>query len=704
MGLLTASVTSAAETWDLHDTSQELTNNKDGPVVLSAGNATLKILAGDGRFSTTANYRCLFKDSDGNEKSTPAIVDDDDEMRCGALQWGAEYDAGIVELLVQKKVGEEWVKLEMTKGAQEATLFQLYLEEDVFSVQPTRINAYNQTVTIAGSGFSAKRDYFCVTFPQGSGVTSQGFTNLRKFPFERINRTMGTCTINTDDEAKFTMLSLANVKAVMQSLNVPLDQELQPIVKKILWKDTDAEYHWKGLEVKWFESWTRTSTLFGGIQGKDNVDIVGAGFIKERSYICTYTYNKNNNSCGDREPDVDYTLSVSAKWVDSQTLSCETPAWTFNQSLASTVVNVNVIEGDVIQGEIPYNNVKQTTFDFLEKPTWSEDTVQENTVFVEGVHCASLNLTFKALGGRSPLRLTLDYTPMRPQASYDFLQWDDKVPTHTDVRFKTDNVRTSAFMDALKVDEIFEYGYCLKQSEYTLTLPTFQPKKATTASYVYYDKSSQEFQKTSDMLGIQENTVQPSHLTLKTVSSGDEVLGTLFWNVSRGWEGYGYYICIVARHALVRATIETSGYFAKRCFYVIVPKCRKCYGPKDNLASIAKAYGASWLDLWSINTQLSFTTAVKLSSDEVFNAQGDAVYPKIGIRQEIRLGLAYKMLPTDTVQSVSTRFGMSLSNLMQLNPDIVAAYQVLAAYAWFGRMRAFVSVFMLSQSRSVVLL
>jgi LysM repeat protein len=66
---------------------------------------------------------------------------------------------------------------------------------------------------------------------------------------------------------------------------------------------------------------------------------------------------------------------------------------------------------------------------------------------------------------------------------------------------------------------------------------------------------------------------------------------------------------------------------------------------------------------------------VRKSSDEVFNTAKDQIYPQIAPRQLVRLGLAYRARPGDTLEGVGTRFGMSIRNLMQLNPDIVAANQ-----------------------------
>jgi LysM repeat protein len=109
--------------------------------------------------------------------------------------------------------------------------------------------------------------------------------------------------------------------------------------------------------------------------------------------------------------------------------------------------------------------------------------------------------------------------------------------------------------------------------------------------------------------------------------------------------------------------------------YVVVPKCRRCFSSLDNLDTIAKLYDAKWLDVWSVNHALIRTTQVHLSSDEAFNTAKDQSYLLVEKAHAIKLGVAYKMASTDHLTTVATRFGMRLSSLMALNPDIVAANQ-----------------------------
>jgi hypothetical protein len=64
--------------------------------------------------------------------------------------------------------------------------------------------------------------------------------------------------------------------------------------------------------------------------------------------------------------------------------------------------------------------------------------------------------------------------------------------------------------------------------------------------------------------------------------------GVLTWNVSRGWEGYGYRLCALARHVPVpMAKTMNFHLFVKRCIFLVVPKCLRCYTSNDNLGASA---------------------------------------------------------------------------------------------------------------------
>ena len=694
---LQGAAAAVSDTWDAKRTTRLNTGHENGVIVRGAGSESTLRIGGSFRFndcpSDGCSFRCVFVHASGNQMSSRAKHDSmvATEIACNTTKvWGSSYDAGSVELKVQKAtaVGADWTT--SASDADWTTLaitgmvgetFTLFLEEDIFSVQPTIINAYATTVTVVGSGFAPGTEYRCITFEGPSSDTwmstrTKGFTGLVGFPFVLVNRTMGTCRIQTAFSARATKLSIMNKKTCIDNLDAVNGdrsagyQLMQPAVSRIQKPSGGGNdiIFWKGLAVTWYESWTFTSMQSGLKTGSETMTISGAGFKRTESYFCDFTLNTAaNTGCTGEVTLSNVVETVQATMVSPLRLTCITPVWTGNEAIVKTIFTVR--GADVL----PENNVQATSFDFVSKPVWQDPTPAEGAVFVEGVDCANLNLRFKASGGMSTLRLTLDYTPLRPRPAMDFLQWDSSVPTEPAVLFKTNGLTTTYFNDAAAVDDIRSFGYCLGPAEYTLRLPKNQPAESKTQEYVVYNKGAQAFEYTRDGLGIVDNVGQPSNLTFTTKTLGDEVTGTLFWNVSRGWEGYGYKLCVTARHAAVNYSVVTSDSFAKRCIYVVVPKCQKCYGPSEDLSAIASRYGAHWLDLWSVNRNLVNTTAVQLASDEVFNTKNDQLYPLVAARQNIRLGVAYLLRATDTLEGVGKRFGMSMRNLMQLNPDIVVA-------------------------------
>ncbi len=63
-------------------------------------------------------------------------------------------------------------------------------------------------------------------------------------------------------------------------------------------------------------------------------------------------------------------------------------------------------------------------------------------------------------------------------------------------------------------------------------------------------------------------------------------------------------------------------------------------------------------------------------SDEVgFNTPGDLVYFQVPESTSINTGVIYKIRDTDYLSEVAQRFGMRMTSLMALNPDIVGTNQ-----------------------------
>lgn len=110
--------------------------------------------------------------------------------------------------------------------------------------------------------------------------------------------------------------------------------------------------------------------------------------------------------------------------------------------------------------------------------------------------------------------------------------------------------------------------------------------------------------------------------------------------------------------------------------FVVVPKCTKCTAPDDTLFALAAMYRSSWLSLWSVNPELTNTTAPNPGTDEVWNGPADLAYPYLETGGRIRLGVPYTVRGTDSVYSIAHRFGMPLTGIMALNPDVVRENQV----------------------------
>jgi hypothetical protein len=289
-------------------------------------------------------------------------------------------------------------------------------------------------------------------------------------------------------------------------------------------------------------------------------------------------------------------------------------------------------------------------FTFLDVPKWGASTPASDVVLVDGVHCSKYNYRFRAYGALAPLRLTLDYTPLRPKDAEAFLMdVSDTAPLLDEVKRKTVALEQMNFLAAAQLDSpVPGGGYSLGAPHHTLSLPgTLEPSVKYTKAQIKWDSDSSTWTTTSESLGIRDNSLAPSALVFQTtMAQNNTVQGVLSWNVSRGWEGYAYRVCVTARplplSAITSASSDTSAtddpsifqLFAKKCMYIVVPKCVRCHGRGDNLDAIAQDYGARWLDLWSVNLELINTTVPDPTKDEVFNTARDLHYPLIpaGIR------------------------------------------------------------------------
>ncbi|EKX55225.1 hypothetical protein GUITHDRAFT_160406 [Guillardia theta CCMP2712] len=381
------------------------------------------------------------------------------------------------------------------------------------------------------------------------------------------------------------------------------------------------------------------------------ITVVGAGFDTSVSYHIVFV------------PKVQFSAMASPpttqQWIYSFVLNVT------NNTYATSMINWNHDAGDhfvtlfrdtsvnksllftsyngiAVQDLSPRKDITYGT------PEWSESVVASNAILEEGLECGKFKLDFHAEKGMGPLRLTLKYTPLRPK----ILRTTDVMPSR-----EYTNSLEGDYFDA---DGIYYPG----PSDTVLDLPLQTPAvKQTKADIV-----------ASQTLKIPDNLAEPSHMIFSCLTDfqNGNVSGTVEWNVSKGWEGFAYKLCVTAYHAVVPLASRSLDLANERCFFVIVPKCSKCLTAVDTLDSVSAFYGANWIDLWSSNHQMFKTKSVDVKTDEVFNAPNDRVYIEIDRNTSLKLGQSYRMNSGDTINSVSLRFGMMIENFLALNPDIFA--------------------------------
>lgn len=229
-------------------------------------------------------------------------------------------------------------------------------------------------------------------------------------------------------------------------------------------------------------------------------------------------------------------------------------------------------------------------FQYLKGPVWDAQTPAEHSVHVVGVDCDPQAILFRADEGLGQLRMTLSYTPLRPKNGFAFMEREGVTYDAPTVLRNSDRLPAQSFTSALANES----------GHHTLVLPNVELSHRTA--------------KDGSPLDLLNNELQPSNLNFSTSSAcdgvPDSVCGTLEWRVSRGWEGFAYELCATARHAVFPSTLTTSFLFATRCVLIVVPKCHKCFRSGDDLHTLARRYGSTWLDLWSVNPTMIDTTDV----------------------------------------------------------------------------------------------
>lgn len=535
-----------------------------------------------------------------------------------------------------------------------ASLQVVYMEEDVVSVEPAAGNANGQDVLVRGSGFDPAKTYHCALFsvlPTGpsvwvasSGAAVPGVQDIIQ-AMTVINSTAGNCTVKAGFSSQPSgQLTLLRVSLAYNQLSGTTGVR-QPIISYV----SNNVMFFKSTNYVVQDSWTSLSSYSGQRGGGDTITVTGAGFDAAKAYTCEFSIASPAVAVG-----------APATVLSSTLMTCVSPGWT--QADGNTVFRVRDSAGLVRS-----NQPNVVSFFFLKKPTWNEAaSVAANEVVVEGVGCGRNTLRFRADAGGSELRMTVSYTPLRPTSRHAFVLKGDAAPTLADVLRTTERLTKRTFLQGAMVDVPLPDGRpSLTVVSHTLLLPTGpQPLKATKGGVA---------------VNIPDNVAEPSGLNMTSVTRcggvADSACGTMLWAVTRGWEGYAYEICVTARHAIVPATVVDSAAFNTRCVYFVVPKCRRCYTPTDSLHAISASYGTTWVDLWSVNPALSNTTRVSASDEVGFNTPGDMVYIRVEHGRTINTGILYSVGGKDSLTGIAKRFGMTLSSLLALNPDVVSSNQ-----------------------------
>jgi len=125
---------------------------------------------------------------------------------------------------------------------------------------------------------------------------------------------------------------------------------------------------------------------------------------------------------------------------------------------------------------------------------------------------------------------------------------------------------------------------------------------------------------------------------------------TLRWTPAFNFGGWNGSMCFA-----VTDTAKSCGQHAhtvQHCVHVYVERCVYAIQRDQQLQEVAAFYGASWMQLWSLNQALHHPDIMMYTS------------------QVISIGHKYRSGPHDTAGSVAKRMGMPLQQLALLNYDL----------------------------------
>jgi len=600
--------------------------------------------------------------------STEAIYLSSSELICKMPEWGRSFKADLTHLSI-------WKGASFDSSAEILAIgdpVEIYFSESIISITPETLISPGSLITVIGAGFDASVSYQIVFVPksQFSATASPSSTQQWTYSFglNVTNNTFATSKLDWPYGAGDHVVTL------FRSLPSVLSTTTYSTALPVPQGRSSTSFQWSAFHWSIVESWHSLDRYFAGYINEEQIVVYGNGFrvspFNEAPYLCTFKQSYNGVEI---QGSTAYYFESVATVTDTTKLACHAPKFEPSEGYniwSEFIFNIRTNDTIILPDNSDYGTTVKllqknlTIFRLLKTPEWSASVIASNMILEEGVECGNLKLVFKADKGMGPLRLTLKYTPLRPKANFDFISSNANWTVNEILR-TTDVLPAREYLNSFEGDSFDANGvYYPGPSDTNLDLPLQLPAAKPTKADIL----------TSTILKIPDNTAEPSHMLFSSWTDFDHgnVSGMIEWNVSKGWEGFAYKLCVTAYHAVVPLALRSLDLSNERCFFVVVPKCTKCLTAFDTLDSVSGFYGANWIDLWSSNRQLYKTKSVEVMSDEVFNAPNDRVYIQMDRNVSLKLGQSYRMRPGDTVSSVSLRFGMTIENLLALNPDIFA--------------------------------
>jgi len=417
--------------------------------------------------------------------TTGAFIDRT-KVSCPLPEWGLLYAAATVKFSLY--TGDELIE---AFGEE----LRIYLAETIFRVSPNMILSGSTDVVVAGAGFStdaAARQYRCVLFPLAGTTAWRAVASkamypafARQFPFTPFNATMGACTVSWPFPAAQTRLSIAHLSepiSVMFDRLPEADKALlrsqTPVPQPVILSVSEAGIiRWADLPVSTKEEWYAISETAGHYAGGakgTKLFIAGHGFRNTFSfptghgafvgapYLCVFSapggYSVTSPAVA--------TPGAGGVGYSSTQLECLSPSWA--QPQGRSRFTLRTTGGEQLAETAGYEHA----FSFIDVPVWGPETPPEGFVVIDGVHCSQTH-RFVASGGRAPLRLSLDYTALRPKPAEAFVHaLDDAPPALNSVLFRTEAQHQVEFAQVVATDTVFPGGtYQMGNASHTLELP-----------------------------------------------------------------------------------------------------------------------------------------------------------------------------------------------------------------------------------------